>query len=311
MALMFAFAGSFFNAVTTVLQREAAQSSPSGLALKPSLMWDLVRRPVWVGGFATLIGGFVCQALALNFGPIASVQPVLAFEMVFLLVVISVIYHVSFSWVEWVSALVIALCLGYFLWADSPQVGAISPSGADVVVALLAGLGCIALTVLGAQVLRLKPAGRAGLLAGAGAISFAYAAFSIKTVTLVLRSNPGHVLSSWSLYALVFFGLLGLFLAQNAFYVGPIGATQSALTIVDPLASILLGVFVLHESLGKFDVKVIFGLVCLGGVAYAVVVLNRSNNLAQYRSIKLPRGDWRLQPSGESGFGATPRGRHT
>jgi hypothetical protein len=47
----------------------------------------------------------------------------------------------------------------------------------------------------------------------------------------------------------VIFGVLGVFLAQNAFHAGPIVASQSSLVLVDPLASILIGVGLLGHSL--------------------------------------------------------------
>jgi hypothetical protein len=37
-------------------------------------------------------------------------------------------------------------------------------------------------------------------------------------------------------------GLAGLFLTQNAFRAGPVTASQSTLVIVDPLASIIIGI---------------------------------------------------------------------
>ena len=46
----------------------------------------------------------------------------------------------------------------------------------------------------------------------------------------------------WQTYGLAVSGLLAVFLTQNAYHAGPIAASQSTLVLVDPLASILIGV---------------------------------------------------------------------
>jgi hypothetical protein len=45
------------------------------------------------------------------------------------------------------------------------------------------------------------------------------------------------------------FGLLGLFLTQNAFHAGPLAASQSTLVLVDPLVSICLGIALYGDTL--------------------------------------------------------------
>ena len=53
----------------------------------------------------------------------------------------------------------------------------------------------------------------------------------------------------WQTYGLIVFGLGGLFLTQNAFHAGPLAASQSTLVLVDPLASIVLGIALYGDSL--------------------------------------------------------------
>ena len=68
----------------------AAQPSPGLIARKKfvpvrpfriGLVVDLLRRPVWLGGIAAMIGGVVLQALALHGGAIAFVEPILVLEL--------------------------------------------------------------------------------------------------------------------------------------------------------------------------------------------------------------------------------------
>ena len=61
-------------------------------------------------------------------------------------------------------------------------------------------------------------------------------------------------------------GLAGMFLAQNAFQAGPVTASQATLVIVDPLASIAIGI-------GLFGDRVATQGVRGPGEALALVVL--------------------------------------
>ena len=82
----------------------------------------------------------------------------------------------------------------------------------------------------------------------AAAISFAFTAACTKGSRL---RGPGlaSLYRHWQTYALAFFGALAVFLAQNAFHAGPIVASQSTLVLVDPLASILIGVGLFGDNL--------------------------------------------------------------
>jgi hypothetical protein len=53
----------------------------------------------------------------------------------------------------------------------------------------------------------------------------------------------------WQTFGLAAFGALGIFLTQNAIHAGPIVASQSTLVLIDPLASILIGVFLFGDNL--------------------------------------------------------------
>jgi hypothetical protein len=45
------------------------------------------------------------------------------------------------------------------------------------------------------------------------------------------------------------FGVAAVFLTQNAFHAGPIGASQAAIVLVDPLVSIAIGIALFGDNL--------------------------------------------------------------
>jgi len=83
----------------------------------------------------------------------------------------------------------------------------------------------------------------------ATAIAYAFTAALIKTVSNYAATDWVTMLYHWQTYGVVVFGLLGLFLTQNAFHAGPLAASQSTLVLVDPLVSICLGIVLYGDSL--------------------------------------------------------------
>jgi hypothetical protein len=90
---------------------------------------------------------------------------------------------------------------------------------------------------------------RAAMFGTGAAISFAFTSACTKAVSDFVTSDPGSLYRRWQIYALAGFGALAVFLAQNAFHAGPIVASQSTLILVDPLASILIGVGLFGDNL--------------------------------------------------------------
>jgi drug/metabolite transporter (DMT)-like permease len=94
------------------------------------------------------------------------------------------------------------------------------------------------------------------------------------TDTLQLHGLLG-VFDHWPLYALVVTGILGAVLTQAAFNAGPLSASQPALLIVDPLASIVLGVLIFGEHLNATVSALVGAVFALLVVCFGVVLMSR------------------------------------
>ena len=84
MVFILALGASLANALTSVFQRMGVENAPAETTLKLSLMTYAIRRGIWLLGFALMIVSFVLQAIALHFGRLSQVQPILTLELVFL-----------------------------------------------------------------------------------------------------------------------------------------------------------------------------------------------------------------------------------
>lgn len=69
-------AGASF-ALASVWQQRAAASAPMELALAPRLLLLLARQPLWLAGLGAGMASFGLQVLALAFGPLTLVQPLI------------------------------------------------------------------------------------------------------------------------------------------------------------------------------------------------------------------------------------------
>jgi drug/metabolite transporter (DMT)-like permease len=247
MVYILALGASLANALTSVFQRMGVESAPAQSTLKLSLLTYAFRRGVWLIGFALMLVSFVLQAFALHFGRLSQVQPILTLELVFLVIVLSVWFGFTVGRREWVGSLASVGGLAGFLYCAHPEEGNLSASVWSWVVA---GLACSAgIGVAVVLALRGPRWWRAAMFGTAGAISFAFTAACTKVVSNYAASDWVSLYRHGQTYALIAFGILAVFLTQNAFHAGPIVASQSTLVLVDPLASILIGIGLFGDDL--------------------------------------------------------------
>ena len=206
-----------------------------------------LRRGIWLAGFALMLVSFLLQAVALHLGRLSEVQPILTTELVFLVIVLVAWFGFTMGRREWIGVLAVSGGLAGFLYFADPVEGSLSPPLWAWAVAIGACGTAIVIAVLLA--LRGPRWWRAAMFGTAAAIGFALTAACTKVVSGFAASDWTTLYRHWQTYALAFFGVLAVFLAQNAFHAGPIVASQSTLVLVDPLASILIGVGLFGDDL--------------------------------------------------------------
>jgi drug/metabolite transporter (DMT)-like permease len=268
MAYVLAVMAAFANALTSVLQRMGVESAPAETNLKLSLITYALRRKVWLAGFVVLIAAFLLQFLALHFGRLTTVQPILTLELPFLVAILGIWFRQPLTWKEWVGSSAAAGGLAAFLALSAPSGGNETPDLANWGVVSFAVIAAISLSVLFTR--GGSPAWRAAWFGTAGAIAFAFTAALIKTMNDQIAQGWSDVFTSWPPYALAGSGLVGVFLAQNAFHAGPVTASQSALVVVDPLVSIAIGIGLFGDHVqtagGRLIGEILAMLVLFAGV---------------------------------------------
>jgi drug/metabolite transporter (DMT)-like permease len=272
-AIAFAVLSALSNACSAVLQRLAVveRDSESKSIWKTSV--DLLRQPMWLLGALFLVGTFGFSALALYFGPLSVVQPVLVLELIFTLAFRAFLLHDDIAVKTWFAALMICLGLAAFLLVARPDDGTHIPTPRQWIVAITTRSLVVVLLLLVSRYG--SPARRAALFGAATALVWSVdAAFVKQTVDELARSGLVGLLFHWPLYAMITTGVLGTILLQGAFAVGPLSASQSTMLIVDPLASIGLGIELFHESLRTGPIYVFGAIVSLAILGAGVVMIS-------------------------------------
>ena len=236
------------NALTSVFQRMGVEDAPEESTMRLSLMAHAIRRGVWLLGFGFMICSFLLQSFALHIGRLSVVQPILTMELLFLVAILGTYFRFS------ISAARVDRGGGHRLRA--------------VGLPLLRRPGWRG---RGAHQPGLDRRRRqrhlphraspwsppAGVHAGgrrrcSGArrpSPIAFTAALIKMVSNYAANDWVTMFEHWQTYGVIAFGLLGLFLTQNAFHAGPLAASQSTLVLVDPLVSICLGIALYGDTL--------------------------------------------------------------
>jgi drug/metabolite transporter (DMT)-like permease len=269
MVYVLALGAAFANALTSIFQRMAVEDAPERDTFRLRLLLHALRRGIWLAGFLFMLLSFIMQAIALHFGRLTQVQPILTTELLFLVFLLGSSFGFRIGWREWLGTAATAGGLAGFLVFASPSGGNVVPTTSEWLEVGLSCAGAAAIAVLFA----LRGTSRwrrAAMFGTASAIGFAFTASLTKVVSNYAAHDWASIIRHWETYALAVCGALSLFLAQNAFHAGPIAASQSTLVMVDPLASILIGVSLFGDQLrtsGAWGPLEAFSLLVLFGGA--------------------------------------------
>jgi drug/metabolite transporter (DMT)-like permease len=254
-AILLAIAASFCTATASLAQRQGARSVETTSGFDARLILRLARRPVWLLGIVSMIGGFLFQLTALRYGPLALVQPILALELilVFGFMALAGRRRIRIRPRDWLSAVAMSAGIAVFLGLAAPSGGRLHAPGQSWALAALITLGVVLVLVTAAFGLGHRPGPsatrRATLLGSATGIGWGFVAAVIKELSSHLGGGIGPVFSTWSLYVLVVAGAATMLLASHALAAGPLAASQPGFTILDPLSAALLGVFLFGEHI--------------------------------------------------------------
>jgi drug/metabolite transporter (DMT)-like permease len=281
-AVLVAVAGAITFGASDVIEQRATHTVAKRPPLDFKLFADLAVNRLWLIGITVDIAASGMQAIALHFGPLALVQPILVLDLLFAVVITSVLGRKR---PDRLIASGVLCCTGglvLFLAVGRPQSPPVSV-GPSILVPL--GIGVAVVIALCLVAWRVSP-GRVLPLATAfacGAI-FGVTAFLLKEITQTIGLGFNPPSQQWPLYAFIIAEPIGFLLNQNAFQESSLIAPVLAIrTVTDPLVAIGIGLVWLNEQISSSPAAIAAEVAGLIIMSVGVVALAyRSPHLAAH-----------------------------
>lgn len=241
-AVLCALAAAALIAVGSVAQQTSAAAVPD----TDSFVGSLLRSPRWWAGILGDGGSYVLQVIALVFGSVLLVQPLLVASLLFALPLAAATTGRRVTRTTWLLAGALCAALAIFLLAGNPNEGTEDAAAARWALPLGTVLAVTAAAVV---VALLSPRRRALSFGIAAGVLYGVTSAFTKHVTDLAEHGIPQLLGSWQTWTLVAAGATAIYLQQRAFQAGSLTASLPALTVGEPLAAIVLGMTVLGEHL--------------------------------------------------------------
>jgi drug/metabolite transporter (DMT)-like permease len=248
------------------LQHQQAGQAPRARTPSLRLLADVARRPLWLAGVALATAAYGLQALALAYGPLTLVAPIVAADLLFALPLAARWARRPLRARDWAGCLLVAAGVAIFLSTAPPATERRDVPVADWIVVFGAVIVIALIAVTVSRVTRGSV--RAGMLAAAAGVIFGLTAAVTASFTRSLRQDGlVSVLSHWQPWVLISLGITGILLSTAAFQAGSLSASLPIIDTVEPVSAVIIGAVLFDERLSSSPGGL---MVQLGAAAVAV-----------------------------------------
>lgn len=277
---MLALVAAAIFALSTVLQQRGGLKAPPLSLRHPESFVHLAGQVTWLVGMALLLPGWALQAMALDRGQVAVIQPILTMTIVFVLPLGWWLTAQTVTLKQVLEACVVVGGLAVFIVLGDPAGGRTDAPGWEWLVAIvLIALLCVVLLPLGGKE---RPSLRAGVYGTIAGVLFGLAATLTKpTIELLHADGLSGVLSDWRVYVLLLAGAIGILYQQVSLQTARLAPAVATTSVANPLVSVLLGVVLLEERLAPPTWHKVVALAALGVALAAAVAISLSEERAR------------------------------
>ena len=276
-AVLFALASALTIAWGTVVRHRIAEQAPGdGSRFTNAPILTVISRPLWWAGTGTALLGYFLQTIALGFGTLLVVQPVLVLSLMFTLP-LSALYdgrRISKTETFWSGALTVAVAVLVILGRPLP--GITHPPLERWVPALAVGI--IVMSGL-ERFAHIRSNREKALILGivTGALFGYVAVLSKAAVEIYQYSGVIGLITNWEGYALILGATLGTAVQQSSFNAGALKNSLPAMTISEPIVAFSLGYIVLGEKFQVTDLGWLWMALALITMIISTVVLSQKS----------------------------------
>jgi drug/metabolite transporter (DMT)-like permease len=244
-AIVTAIAAAGVLGLSAAIDQRSTKKVKTREPLSPRLLADLARQPLWLIAIGANVVGFILQVVALAYGSLALVQPLLVCDLLF---AVLIAWYLRGRANEpqpnmtpiWIGVGITTIGLAGFLAIGQP-----TPGHTQARLSMLAPLVIGYVVVVGACLVvakRNRELQPLALALGCG-VSYGVAAFVIKLLTSEFGGGLAAIFTNWPIYVFIVVGPAGFILNQNALQQGTLLApVQAIISVADPVISIALGI---------------------------------------------------------------------
>lgn len=239
----------------------------------------MMRRPAWLAGMAQAVAAAGAHIAALALAPIMLVQPIGVLAVPVTVVASAVREHRKPSPGQVAGSTLSVCSIAGLTLLLVPSAAGAGNASLPSVVALVVSLVAVTAVALAARMVSgsMPALVRCAVLATTAAALFGLNSVFLRTVGEVLSSDTPAV--PLLVTALLCIGValpVGVWSMQTAYISGSPHVVICCLTLVDPVAAVALGQWLLHEGATMGPVRIALSAVCVLAAAGGVVLLSRT-----------------------------------
>jgi drug/metabolite transporter (DMT)-like permease len=281
-AIVTAIAAAGVLGLSAAIDQRSTKKVKTREPLSPRLLLDLVRQPLWLIAIGANVVGFILQVVALAYGSLALVQPLLVCDLLFAVLIAWYLRQRAGERQPnmkpvWAGVAITTIGLAGFLAIGQPTPGH-TQARLDILTPLVIGYvvvvgACLAVANRNEDVRPLA-------LATACGVSYGVAAFVIKLVTSEFGGGLGELFTNWPIYVFIVVGPAGFILNQNALQQGKfLAPVQAIISVADPVISIALGVAWLDVRLRSSPAAIAGEIVSFLLLTIGIVLTSRMHEM--------------------------------
>ena len=272
LAVLFALLAAVFLAIGIVVRQRATMDVPPEKGVSIVMLRTLLGAPLWWAGTAAAVAGYGFQALALGWGSLLLVQPVLVSALLFALPLSAHLAGRRVTRAEWIWALVLTGSLTVFVVLARATSGDYDiPVSVTVAVAVVCTAAVLACVIVATRSTNWR---RAVLLAVAVGVLFGVVAVLTKIVMhMLIEGRVVSALTTPALYLVLALGVVATLLQQSAFHAGSLQTSVPTMLVLEPVVAVLLGAIVLGEHLSISGLEPVALVIAIGAMAAATIAL--------------------------------------
>ena len=271
MAEVLALLAAFLFAVAATFQQKGALL----LGVSPDSLRSfarLVRSNWWLFGSIALLVGYAVQAVALDHGRLAIIQPLLVTTVVFALPLGYWFTQQDVGRREILGAAIVVGGLALFAIFGQPSSGNDNAPNDEWAIALtVIVVVCAGLLVLARRAEGSREAAFYGVVSG---ILFGASACLVKPTIETLHEGIPEVLSSWEFYAMAIAGIAAFVLQQISLSSGFLATSVATVSTANPIVSVLIGTLLFDERLSRPLWHVVVAFVGLGLAMFGAAIIS-------------------------------------